>query len=192
METPHLSLPHRLHRWDRLLTFRRPAGAAGGEEAATGQISRIGLEARDGPELMLGQSPPEGLAVGMPQGLRPLAKVCRRSGFHCGPRVKDGNAVGNVEGQVNVVGDEHHALALVRHGPEHGQGFLRLLQAHARGGLVGDDQPGAGEQSCGHQNPPGHAAGELEGVQPFRLLRQTKPAEELPAALCGPGLLFKC
>lgn len=73
-------------------------------------------------------------------------------------------------------------------GPEHGQGFLRLLQAHARGGLVGDDQPGAGEQSCGHQNPPGHAAGELEGVQPFRLLRQTKPAEELPAALCGPGL----
>ena len=50
----------------------------------------------------------------MPQGLRPLAKVRRRSGFHCGPRVKDGNAVGNVEGKVNVVGDEHHALSLVR------------------------------------------------------------------------------
>ena len=88
------------------------------------------------------------------------------------------------------MGDEDDAAALVRQVPEHAQGLLGLIQAHARGGLVGDDQPGVREQGSAHQNPLGHAAGELEGVEALRLLRQAEAAEERPALRCGPGLFM--
>ncbi len=48
--------------------------------------------------------------------------------------------------------------------------------------------PGLGEQGGGHQNPTGHAAGELEGVEALCLLRKTQLAEERPARFRGPRL----
>ena len=44
----------------------------------------------------------------------------------------------------------------------------------------------SGEQGGGHQNPTGHAAGELEGVEALCLLRKTQLAEERPARFRGP------
>ena len=137
---------------------------------------------------MLGQSPPQRPAVGVAQGLRPPAEVLRRGGFHGGSRVKHGNPVGKMESQVDVVGDEHHGLAGVGQVAEHLQGLPGLVQTHPRSGLVGDDEPGSGQQGRGDQNPPGHAAGELKGIQPLRLLRKAEAPEQTAAFFRGTGL----
>lgn len=87
------------------------------------------------------------------------------------------------------MGDEDDGLSLLGHFPEHLQSFQGLVQAHAGGRLVGDDQLCIGNKCRGHQHPAGHSAGELEGVEVFRLLRQGQPAEE-PAAFFRGTRLF--
>ena len=58
----------------------------------------------------------------------------------------------------------------------------------AGGGLVGDEQLGVLHRGGGDEHPPGHAAGELKGVELFRLRPQAVPGQDAPALLPGGGV----
>lgn len=80
-------------------------------------------------------------------------------------RVHDGDVVGDVAGEVQVVRDDEHRHAARLHERTH---FLQELPLHddveRRGGFVGEEQPGAAREGERDHHALAHAARELVGV----------------------------
>lgn len=80
-------------------------------------------------------------------------------------RVHDGDVVGDVAGEVQVVRDDEHRHAARLHERTH---FLQELPLHddveRRGGFVGEERPGAAREGERDHHALAHAARELVGV----------------------------
>ena len=80
-------------------------------------------------------------------------------------RVHDGDVVGDVAGEVQVVRDDEHRHAARLYERTH---FLQELPLHddveRRGGFVGEEQPGAAREGERDHHALAHAARELVGV----------------------------
>ena len=159
-------------------TFLIGLFASGGEGTALGHILHIGLGPGQGLKAVLGQGPPKGSCIGMAKG-RFALEIPDGGFFHGGAGVKDGNAVRHFQRQLNIVGNEENAVALIGKGAEILHGLFGQRQVEAGSGFVGDDEPGAFHQRRGEQHPPGHAAGKLKGIEIFRFFFQTEPFEQL-------------
>ena len=83
----------------------------------------------------------------MAQLSRTLQKIFRLCHLYCGSGIKYGDPVSNMKGQVNVMGDEHHCLSLVRKLAEYFKRFQSHFQIQARCGFVRDDQGGVAYDS---------------------------------------------
>ena len=138
-----------------------------GEGTALGHILHIGLGPGQCLKAVLGQRPPESAGIGMAKG-RFALEIADGGFFHGGAGVKNGDAVGHFQGQLDIVGDEKHAVALVGKGAEILHGLFGQRQVEAGGGLIGNDEPRAFHQRRREQHPPGHAAGKLKGIEIFR------------------------
>ena len=117
----HLHTAHRAAAEDAEgnfpLAFLIGLVAPGSEGTALGHILHIGLSPGQGLKAVLGKRPPEGPGIGMAKG-RFALEITDGGFFHSGAGVKDGDAVGHFQGQLNIVGDEKHAVALIGKGPE--------------------------------------------------------------------------
>lgn len=86
-------------------------------------------------------------------------------GLHHAAAVHDDDVLGALGGQPQVVGDEEHRGAQLAHeGLEVVEDAPLDGDVQGAGGLVGDEQVGAGGQSDGDEGALTHAAGELVGV----------------------------
>ena len=87
------------------------------------------------------------------------------SGLDNPAAVHDDDVLGPLGGQPQVVGDEEHRGAQLAHeGLEVVEDASLDGDVQGAGGLVGDEQVGAGGQSDGDEGALTHAAGELVGV----------------------------
>ena len=81
-----------------------------------------------------------------------------------------------------------HPSPLLRQFPEVAQNAPGGPGVQAGGGLVGDEQFWVFHRGGGDEHPPGHAAGELEGVELLRLRPQAVPGQDAPALRPGGGV----
>jgi hypothetical protein len=179
------------HRDEPLLGGRAvvPGDRAARVEAAAGRgTGRVGhVPGQVGGQRAAAVGPRDGrdqrLGVGV-DGTGPDGGGVTR--FHDPPQVHDGDPVGDLPDDRQVVGDQQQADVLLAHQGGEQVGDLRLgggVQGADR--LVGDQAGRAGRQRAGDRDPLPLPAAELVRVARGRGRRQPDPLKQLAAA--GPG-----
>ena len=121
----------------------------------------------------------------------PRQDLLGRAHLHQLAPAQDGDAMGDLGDDAEIVGDEQHAGALARLQLGHELQDLGLGgDVERRGGLVGDQQDGIEHQRHGDHDALALAAGELvreRGVDPLRLrqLHAVQDGDDLGLACCG-------
>ena len=108
--------------------------------------------------------------------------------LHHGAVLEHGHAVGHVQGQLYVVRDEQHAVSRVGERAEVVERADGQIQVESGRGLVGDDDARIVHERAAQKHAPRHAARQLEGVEPRRLLRQAVALEQPRATAAALGV----
>ena len=148
-----------LHAQDLLGGARSQAGA---QELVVGDLDAAGVGGLDAPGGQGGGGLDQALGVGVAGVLEHLEAG---AGLDDPAAVHDDDVLGPLSGQPQVVGDEEHRGAQLAHeGLEVVEDASLDGDVQGAGGLVGDEQVGAGRQADGDEGALAHAAGELVGV----------------------------
>jgi hypothetical protein len=105
MSTPDLSAAYCAHLYVPG-TDAGPDGTPFSKQTAFGQCTGIRLRARDGLKVVLRQRIYKRLAVGVPQRVPAIFKVFDRGDLDCCTRVENGDLIGDIQRQIDIMGDQ--------------------------------------------------------------------------------------